>query len=290
MMASDWLVEDYVIKPTTNPALAGGLAAYYPLDEGTGTTTADASGNGHSGTLGADVTWVTPGLAGISAIDVNGARGARVSIGNWDPSAGTGQLTVSIWVKWSGLRHGFSQGLICKRDGWDDAGVRFMFEMDTPGNNGGLALRQFSAANTDLNSAQGIMTPYIGEWAHAAAAFDGTTARIYLNGREIASGPFTFASGAGAGLVIGNTNSESGWPDCPEAFNGDLDEARIYNRALSPAEMAYLADTTPNDGQLHVLVPSPAELYDAEAAGSQKIDLKDFAILADNWLTEQMWP
>jgi hypothetical protein len=31
-------------------------------------------------------------------------------------------------------------------------------------------------------------------------------------------------------------------------------------------------------------------LYDAEAAGSQKIDLKDFAILADNWLTEQMWP
>jgi len=290
MMASDWLVEDYVIKPTTNPALVGGLAAYYSLDEGTGTTTADASGNGHSGTLGAGVTWVTPGLAGISAIDVSGARGARVSIGNWDPSAGTGQLTVSIWVKWSGLRHGFSQGLICKRDGWDDAGVRFMFEMDTPGNNGGLALRQFSAANTDLNSAQGIMTPYIGQWAHAAAAFDGTTARIYLNGREIASGPFTFASGTGAGLVIGNTNSESGWPDCPEAFNGDLDEARIYNRALSPAEIAYLADTTPNDGQLHVPVPSPAELYDAEAEGSQKIDLKDFAILADNWLTEQMWP
>jgi len=290
VMASDWLIEDYVVKPTTNPALVGGLVAYYPLDEGTGTTTADVSGNGHNGTLGGDVTWVMPGLAGSSAINVNGARGARVSIGNWDPSAGTGQLTVSIWVKWSGLRHGFSQGLICKRDGWDDAGVRFMFEMDTPGNNGGLAFRQFSAANTDLNSAQGIMTPYIGQWAHAAATFDGTTARIYLNGREIASGPFTFASGTGAGLVIGNTNSESGWPDCPEAFNGGLDEGRIYNRALSPAEIAYLADITPNDGQLHVPVPSPAELYNAEAAGSQKIDLKDFAILADNWLIEQMWP
>jgi hypothetical protein len=138
-------------------------------------------------------------------------------------------------------------------------------------------------------SEAGVMTPFIGGWVHAAATFDGTTARIYLDGKEIASGPFTLADGTAAGLVIGNTNSST-WADSPESFNGDLDEARIYSRALSPAEIAYLADITPEDGQLHVRVPSPAELYDAEAEGSRRVDLKDFALLADGWLDEQLWP
>jgi len=287
IMTRDWLVEDDVIA-TTQPGPIGLAGAYYPLDEGTGTTTADASGNDQNGTLEGGVTWVTPGILGNSAVDVNGAPGCRVSLGNWDP-AWEGQLTISIWVKWSGLQHDYSQGLISKRDGWSVTEMRFMFEIDTPGNDSGLAFRQHSSTDTDVLSEGGEMGAFIGRWAHAAATFDGTTARIYLNGKEIASGPFTLADGTGAGMVIGNTNSST-WADCPESFNGQLDEARIYSRALSPAEIAYLADITPGDGQVYVPVPSPAELYDAELPGSRKIDLKDFAVLADYWLDEQLWP
>ena len=283
IMARDWLVEDHVITPTTNPALVGGLVAYYPLDEGTGTTTADASDNGRNGTFEGGVTWVTPGLVGNSAINVNGGPGARVSIGAWDP-IGPGGMTLSIWTRWLG-QHGRSQGLISKRDGWGSSDVlMFMFEIFP---NAALRLGQYSS---DVYSPADTMTPYIGQWAHVAVTFDGTTARFYLNGSEIASGPFTPGTMTGATVTIANTQSSIAWPDSPETFNGDLDEARIYNRALSPAEIAYLADTTPNDGQLHVPVPSPAELYNAEAAGSQNINLKDFAILTDNWLIEQMWP
>lgn len=287
IMTRDWLVEDDLIA-TANPGPVGLAGAYYPFDEGTGTTTADASGNGRDGTSEAGVTWVTPGLMGDSAIHMDGTAGSRVSIGDWDP-ASAGRLTVSIWVRWSGLRHGYSQGLISKRDGWSVGEMRFMFEIDTPGNNSGLAFRQHSSGQTDVLSEAGVMTPFIGRWVHTAATFDGATARLYLNGEEIASGPFTLANGTGAGFVIGNTNS-SAWPECPECFNGDLDEARIYSRALSAAEIAYLADLTPDDGQLHVPVPSPAELYDAEQLGSRKINLNDFAILADRWLEELLWP
>ena len=131
------------------------------------------------------------------------------------------------------------------------------------------------------------MTPHIGRWAHAAATFDGTTARIYLNGREIASGPFVLADKPDAGIAIGNTHNQD---SSAETYYGDLDEARIYNRALSPAEVAYLADTTPGDGELHVPVPSPAELYEAEAQGSRGVNFKDFAVLAEIWLEEQTWP
>jgi hypothetical protein len=284
IMMNDWLSADYVTEPTTNPALAGGLVAYYPLDEGTGTTTADKSGNGHDGTLGAGVTWVTPGLAGSSAIDVNGGPGARVSIGAWDP-VGPGGMTLSIWTRWLGS-NGRSQGLICKRDGWGSSDVlRFMFEIFP---NAALRLGQYGDNNA--YSPADTMTPYIGKWAHIAVTFDGTTARFYLNGREIASGPFTLGTMTGATMTIGNTQSSIAWADSPEAYNGDLDEARIYDRALSPAEVAYLADITPADGKLHVPVQSPAELYDTEPQGLQRINFMDFATLMVHWLEEQLWP
>ncbi|UCG58717.1 MAG: discoidin domain-containing protein [Phycisphaerales bacterium] len=287
IMMGDWLAEDDVV-PTADPGPMGYSDAYYPFEEGTDTATGDESGNGRNGTFEGGVTWVAPGLMGDGAINVDGTAGSRVTIGNWDP-AWADQLTVSIWVRWSGVRHGSSQGLISKRDGWSETALMFMFEIDTSGVESGLGLRQFSAADTDVISEPGAMTPFIGNWVHAAATFDGTTGRVYLDGREIASGPFALGEGTGAGVVIGNTNS-SIWADSPEAFNGDLDEARIYDRALSPAQIAHLADLTPGDGQLHIPVRSPSELYDAETPGSRRVDFKDFAVLADQWLDEQLWP
>jgi hypothetical protein len=167
--------------------------------------------------------------------------------------------------------------------------MRWFFEINTDADNA-LAFRQFWEAGVDVYSAGGTMDPHIGRWAHTAVTFDGTTTRIYLNGKEIASGPFAFADKADASMAIGNTHGSAGWDASTEVFYGDLDEARIYNRALSPAEIAYLADTTPGDGQLHVPVPSPAELYEGEAQGSRGVNFRDCAVLADMWLEEQTWP
>jgi len=292
IMARDWLYGEDVID-TCNPG-TDDLVAYYPFDEGEGSTTEDVVGD-HNGTLSEEgVTWLSPGVMDGNAIHVDGTDGARVSIGTWNPAEGTGELTLAIWAKWAGPKDdpgGQAQGLICKRDDWDVNELQFTFEMDTPdAARGSFALRQHSSANTDVYTALGTMTPFIGRWAHLAATVDGTTARLYLNGKEVASGPFSFGDGTGAGMMIGNINSESGWDNCPGSFNGDLDEARIYNRALEPNEIAYLADLTPEDGKQHVPVPSPAELYDGEEPGSRRVNLRDFAILAEFWLKEQIWP
>ncbi|MGD8499429.1 MAG: hypothetical protein PVJ86_02210 [Phycisphaerales bacterium] len=75
-----------------------------------------------------------------------------------------------------------------------------------------------------------------------------------------------------------------------ERWRGWISEVRLYSRALSQAEIAYLADTSPGDGELHVPVPSAAELYEAEPQGSRSVDLKDFAVLADVRLEQQPWP
>jgi hypothetical protein len=174
--------------------------------------------------------------------------------------------------------------------------MMFSFEMDTPDAEdlrGTFALRRYAypnATNNNVWSPPGMMYAYIGEWAHLAATFDGTTGRLYLNSREVASGPLAFSKKKDASMAIGNNNGATGWPNCPGVFNGDMDEARIYNRDLSPTEIAYLADATPADGELYTPLPSLAELYDAEPKGSRVVNFKDFAILADNWLEEDLWP
>ena len=293
VMARDWLVMDKVIS--TSPPGTTDLVAYYTFDTQIGTTVPDTSGNSHNGTIGGVLSQVSPGIMNSNyAVSFDGSAGSRISIGTWNPASGTGRLTLALWVKWAGPRDphgGQAQGLVCKRDGWSADGLMFMFEMDTPDSadtRGAIGLRQYSGAGTDVYSEAHVMDQFIGRWAHVAATFDGTTARLYLNGSEIASGPFSFANGIDAGMTIGNVNSDS-WPDCPGVFKGDMDEVRIYDRALTAAQIAYLADTTPADGELHS-VPSLAELFEAGSQSTLVVNFADFAVLADRWLDEELWP
>jgi len=288
IMGSDWLLEDEIITPTTDPGIAGGLVAYYPMDEGIGSITADDSGNDHTGTLEGGVSWVTPGLSGNSAIHVDGSVGSRISIGDWNPA--DPNLTISAWIRWSGQQIGYSQGIVSKRDGWDAETVMFMFETDTPGTNGALQFRQYGDAETDVSTATDTMMQHINRWTPVAVTYDGNDATIYLWGSDIGSGPFSFGGGTGATMTIGNTMSSIAWADSPESFNGDIDEVRIYNRALSAAEIAYLADTTPGDNELCVPVLSWADLYDNEDEGERSVNFKDFALVAQMWLEEELWP
>ena len=95
------------------------LVAYYPLDEGSGSVAADASGNGHDGEIIGEPTWVDgqPGFG--RALYFNGVSPATgwVNCGRWNPSEETGQLTVAFWAKWDGsMGDDQWQGLVSKRD------------------------------------------------------------------------------------------------------------------------------------------------------------------------------
>jgi hypothetical protein len=50
------------------PTNSAGLVAYYKFDEGTGTTTADASGNGNNGTLINNPTWQSPSTSPLNEV------------------------------------------------------------------------------------------------------------------------------------------------------------------------------------------------------------------------------
>jgi hypothetical protein len=288
ILVDDWLAEDDVVA-TRNPGEAN-LVAYYPLNEGDGNNAEDVVGD-HNGTLAGDVSWLTPGFIGSSAIHVNHTAGSRVGIGTWNPVGHwdpcTGDLTLAVWAKWAGTT-GEDQGLIGKRDSiWDINSTMFSFGITgwPAYTTSMLALR----GNTDVTSGNVTMGDYLGRWTHLAATVDGNVATLYINGVEVASGTFTFGPNTVASMAIGNTNGVNGGQNT-QTFNGDLDEVRIYNRALTAAEVAYLADTTPGDGELHIPVPSAAEVYAKEPVGQQIINFKDFALVAMRWLEEDMFP
>ncbi len=81
------------------------------------------------------------------------------------------------------------------------------------------------------------------EWHHAAATYDGTTWRLYLDGqldRELVIGAFTPRFDSIQHAAIGTAlNSTGGVGSQPQGFfNGVLDESRIWNYARTPQQIS----------------------------------------------------
>ncbi|UCG57695.1 MAG: hypothetical protein JSU70_22875, partial [Phycisphaerales bacterium] len=259
VMANAWLDTGLVVIPE-QPSTAG-LVAYYALDN----NTQDGSGSGHDGTAQGAPTFV-PGPAGYGmGLEFDGTVGQYVDLGTWDPSGGTGQLTVTLWAKWNGLS-GVWQGLIGKRDTWDTSDMMWQIEADI--DTGTLGFFRLGS-----NPDDGDPVLPLGEWAHVGASFDGTTATFYFNGEATGSGPFSFGTDTESALVFGAVEGGGGNP-----FNGALDEIRLYNRPLSQAEVAWLAGKTEP-------FTAPFDLNADDA-----VDFLDVAILGGVWLDEMLWP
>ncbi|MGH2797257.1 MAG: LamG-like jellyroll fold domain-containing protein, partial [Thermoleophilaceae bacterium] len=75
-------------------------------------------------------------------------------------------------------------------------------------------------------------TPSVGAWQHLAATYDGSVARFYVDGVEVASKPFTGNVGDSNTWRIGAYSSP-----VYGFFDGLIDEVRVYDRALTPEEI-----------------------------------------------------
>ena len=75
-------------------------------------------------------------------------------------------------------------------------------------------------------------------WSHIATTYDRATWRLYVNGAQVASKAYTAAIPVSTGaLKIGGNSIWGEW------FTGQIDEVRVYNRALSALEVAADRDT-----------------------------------------------
>jgi len=155
---------------------------------------------------------------------------------------GTNSMTVEGWFM---LRELGPYGVIISQD--DGVGGNFKVFMNVPEAGPYLIFSIWGDDGTRVNNAwQGIIASsalQINQWYHFAGVIDrsrnpGVTLRAYFNGQfireEFHPGPGTWNER----LSIGNDLGDAWGPLGRWYWHGSLDEIRIYNRVLGPAEIA----------------------------------------------------
>jgi hypothetical protein len=145
-----------------------------------------------------------------------------VSLGTTDVFNIVGDITISAWIKPS-----IGGGTIFNKHSWDNCGYRFELWGD-----GSLHYRTFqSGAHQTTDSSYNVA---LGQWNHVVVSRQGTSATIYINGINR-----TTVNGNHINPASCSVNAEISTSYAPETFNGTIDDVRIYNRALSAAEIRY---------------------------------------------------
>jgi len=195
-----------------------GLVASYSFDEGSGGVANDSSGNGHVGTING-ATWTTGHYGG--ALSFNGTN-AYVDLGGLGTFYQTG-FTLEAWVQ--------KQSATVK-----DVSVLGSW---TGSNGGPMIWVDHLAGHYQLTMNLGLsnyldsgVTPTAGQWQNLAATFDGTTARFYIDGTEVANRAVGYSVGNSNTWRIGAYGSTPGG-----FFDGLIDNIRLYNRALTATEI-----------------------------------------------------
>ncbi len=239
--------------PATAAADAAPVAAYGFEDAAAATTAGDASSYGNTGTLVGGAARAT-GRFG-SAISLDGVND-RVRV----PDAGSVNLasgmTLEAWVN-PAVTTGW-RGVVLKERLGDISYGLYSSGSANPG--------VFAATDGEMGSALAGSSLPLNTWSHLAATYDGTTLRFYLNGVQAASstassGPMVPGSGP---LSIGGNGIESEW------FRGLIDEVRVYDRALSVAEI---------QGDMATPVGEPASAPPGQPASA-----------VGSWTPPQNWP
>jgi len=213
-------------------ATPDGMLAGYSFNQGSGTTAADSSGNGITGTLSA-TTWTTAGKYG-NALSFNGTT-SFVNLGIPTLLSITGSMTWAAWVKATATPSNDGQIISMSADngGWQlkttpDTGPQ-TFGVKVTGS-GGSAYR-YSQTVWTLNT-----------WYHVAGVYNATTQSldIYVNG-ILDNGKLRGT--VPSAQVLQNVNVNIGRRPAGYYFAGVIDDIRIYNRALSQAEIQSIMTT-----------------------------------------------
>jgi fibronectin type 3 domain-containing protein len=251
-----------------------GLVAAYGFDEGSGSSTADQSGNGNVGSLSGTL-WSTSGKFN-NALSFNGSS-ARVNIADSATLRLTTGMTLEAWVRPSALGD-WSTVILKERSGF------YAHALYAATDNGRPSTHVYTGGDNEL---RGTSSLPLGAWTHLAGTYNGSTLSLYVNGVFAAARPAT-------GSIIANTGPLriGGNAIWGEYYNGLIDEVRVYNRALSASEIQGDMDRsitvditpptvtarTPANGTAGVYVGTPATATFSEGMRASTITASTFTL------------
>jgi len=255
---------------STGKSLSDGLVGYWKFDEGVGTTAIDYSGNNFTAILaGTQPTW----SAGKYGVGLTFTDESYVNISastTFDFSSSN--FALSTWIKMTSSSS--LKTLFYKGNPYCDScqgGYVLNVSSGTP-----RMTLDFSSATGNMYTATSSTAINDDRWHHLLGQRNGNKIEIYIDGNlSVAT---TFPSGSTFTDITGSTISLS---RNAYSFNGSVDEARIFNRALSPTEVK----------QLYEFAPGPILYYKLEEGFGTTVNdssgNNNNAIFYDNpsWIT-----
>jgi chitodextrinase len=226
--------------------------AAYGFNEGFGTIVTDASGNGNTGTIGT-ATWTTSGKYG-NALSFNGTS-ARVTVNDSNSLDLTTGMTLEAWLFPTAV--GGWRDVIYK--GTDD----IYYLMGSSDNSTPAIGGTFSPI-----ALRGTSSLPLNAWTHLAGTYDGTTMRLYVNGVQVSSRAQTGPIQTSTAVLTMGGDALYG-----QYFAGRIDEVRIYNRALSAAEIQSDMSSALGAGPPDTQPPSTPGNLVATAIGFSQVHL-----------------
>jgi hypothetical protein len=205
------------------------LVGYWPLDESSGDAL-DYSGNENHGTVnGATQGYTSTTLLGNSVYDFNDSNNEDVNIGSVNYVAGSNQVSICSWFK---------------ADDINQSGVHRIFGRHSTSANDNWALWLNQGVlefyvDTGSNADAGTISPNTGQIYFVVGVYDGSSAKLYINGEEqdSVSQSGTIAN-TSAPVTIGSRQSTEHF------FDGQISNVRLYNHALTPHEIQYLYEVS----------------------------------------------
>jgi hypothetical protein len=204
--------------PVTDPNLIG----LWTFDEGAGAVAVDWSGHDNHGKLEGNPQWVDGYDGGALQFD---GTGDLVNCGNLPALTITGNITVMCWIKVAAFSKTW-ETIISKGDN--------SYRMSRgPGTGNSI---HFGANGPSGGNLSALTTVTTNTWRHVALVYDGANKIIYIDGAEDARVATAGAINVSTySLYIGeNSQARS------RNLTGVVDDVRIYNKALMPADIQLL--------------------------------------------------
>ena len=204
------------------PAQPGGLVAAYSFNGGSGSTLADSSGRGNAGTISGP-SWTTAGKNG-GALTFDGVNDL-VTVQDSTSLDLTTAMTLEAWVR---PTISTSWRTVVTKEQPNNLVYGLFSNSDAAHPSSIVSI----GSNPVQDIARGSAALPASTWTHLATTYDGSQLRLFINGSQVATRAVTGAMAtSNKPLQIGGNKV---WP---EWFKGQIDDVRVYSRALNASEL-----------------------------------------------------
>jgi fibronectin type 3 domain-containing protein len=207
--------------------------AYVKFDEATGTTAADAMGNGWTGTLVNSPVWSFG--RSVTAVDLDGSND-HVTLPTGVVN-GLSACTISFWANLDSTANWqrfFDLG---------NSTTSYMFLTPRNGANGNIRFAITTSGGSGEQKIDGTAVFPATGWHHVAVSLGGSTGTLYVDGVQVGQNTAMTLTPSSLGATTKNYLGRSQYSD--PYLAGRIDDFRIYERALTGGEVSSVMSSSP---------------------------------------------